>query len=213
VAVMSYPPLIKRLIKDLQRLPGIGVKTAERLVFHMLNAPAEEVLSLAESIRMIKEKVKKCSYCFNITDDDPCVICRDPKRDSSIICVVEQPKDLIAIEKTGHYQGVYHVLLGRLAPLDNQHPENLTIEALVKRIKERKDTNNPVKEVIIATNPDLEGDTTALYLVNALQEYSLKISRIARGIPSGSSIEFANQAILTDAITERKLIVKEISKF
>lgn len=201
---MSYPPLVKKLLKDLQKLPGVGAKTAERLVFHLLKAPSEEVLSLAENLRQLKETVKKCRYCFSITEEDPCNICSDPKRDASVICVVEQPKDLLAIEKTGHYLGLYHVLLGRLAPLENEHAENLTIEPLKRRIRNSLSSPQPVKEVILATNPNLEGDTTALYLFNVLKEFPVIVSRIARGIPSGSSIEFANQAILTDALVERK---------
>jgi recombination protein RecR len=201
---MSYPPIIRNLLKDLQKLPGVGAKTAERLVFHLLKAPVEDVLSLANNLRQLKEAVKKCRYCFSITEDDPCQICSDPKRDASVICVVEQPKDLLAIEKTGYYQGLYHVLLGRLAPLDNEHAENLTSDALKERIRNSLASPRPVKEIILATNPNLEGDTTALYLFNILKEFPLTVSRIARGIPSGSNIEFANQAILTDALVERK---------
>jgi recombination protein RecR len=206
---MAYPPLIKTLLQELQQLPGVGPKTAERLVFYLLKAPAEEVLALAETLRMLKENIKPCHHCFNITEEDPCIICSDPKRDVGTICVVEQPKDLLAIEKTGHYQGLYHVLMGRLAPLDNEHAENLTIEPLKERIKNSLNSPHPIKELIIATNPNLEGDTTALYICNILKEYPVMVSRIARGIPSGSSIEFATQAILTDALTERRRITAD----
>ena len=205
---MAYPNILKKLLTELQRLPGIGAKTAERLVFHILKTPEEEVYALADAIRMVKEKVKKCRYCFNVTDEDPCGICTDPARDGSIICVVEQPKDLLAIEKTGSYNGLYHVLMGRLAPLEDEHPEQLTLNALVERVEKSMSATLPVKEVIVATNPNLEGDTTSLYIVDLLKKYPINISRIARGISSGSSIEFANSAILTDALSERKLFNK-----
>lgn len=205
---MAYPALVKKLLEELQKLPGIGAKTAERLVFHMLKASNEEVMALADAIRMVKEQIKKCRYCFNITDQDPCLICSDPRRDRSTICIVEQPKDLLAIEKTGYYQGLYHVLMGRLAPLDDEHVENLTIDSLTRRIQETFHSDTPVKEVIIATNPNLEGDTTALYLYNIFKECPVKISKIARGIPSGTSIEFASQEIIADALAERKNLNK-----
>lgn len=205
---MSYPALVKNLLDEFQKLPGIGAKTAERLVFYLLKSPDEEVIRLANAIRILKERVKKCRHCFNIADQDPCEICSDPKRDRSIICVVEQPKDLLVLEKTGYYQGVYHVLMGHLAPLDNEHAESLTVPHLVKRVQESLQSEVPVKEVIIATNPNLEGDTTALYIFNQLKEYPVNVSKIARGIPSGTSIEFANQEILADALTERKRLNK-----
>lgn len=203
---MAYPAILKKLLEELEKLPGIGAKTAERLMFHILKASDEEAFALADSIRMVKEKVQKCRYCFNITDEDPCIYCANDKRDHSTICVVEQPKDLLAIEKTGHYQGLYHVLMGRLAPLEDQHPEHLTIDHLAKRIENSMQSASPVREVIIATNPNLEGDTTSLYLCKILEKYPITISRIARGISSGTSIEFANSAILTDAMMERKTL-------
>lgn len=204
---MSYPALVKNLLDEFQKLPGVGAKTAERLVFYLLKSPKEDALALANAIRIMKEQVKNCRHCFNVTDQDPCGICSDVRRDRTTICVVEQPKDLLAIEKTGHYQGLYHVLMGHLAPLDDEHAENLTIDHLVRRVLEPDESlgaETQVKEIIIATNPNLEGDTTALYLLNILKEYPIRISRIARGIPSGTSIEFANQEILADALTERK---------
>ena len=209
---MAYPNILKNLLEELQKLPGIGAKTAERLMFHILKAPDQEVFALASAIREVKEKVKKCKYCFNITEEDPCMICSNPKRDQSILCIVEQPKDLLAIEKTGQYQGLYHVLMGKLAPLENEHPEHLTIDALLKRIQKSLGTDTPIREVILATNPNLEGDTTALYLFNCLKEYPLLISRIARGISSGSSIEFANEAILSDALNDRKTLQNKKEK-
>ncbi|NUM36737.1 MAG: recombination protein RecR [Candidatus Brocadiae bacterium] len=203
---MAYPSILKNLLEELQKLPGIGAKTAERLMFHILKAPDKDVFALSMAIREVKEKVKKCKYCFNITEEDPCMICSNPKRDQSILCIVEQPKDLLAIEKTGQYQGLYHVLMGKLAPLENEHPEHLTIDSLLKRIQKSLESTTPIKEIILATNPNLEGDTTALYLLNCLKEYPILVSRIARGISSGSSIEFANEAILSDALNDRKTL-------
>ncbi len=193
-------------MEEFQKLPGIGAKTAERLMFHILKAPEKDVFALANAIREVKEKVKKCKYCFNITEEDPCIICSNPKRDQTVLCIVEQPKDLLAIEKTGQYQGLYHVLMGKLAPLENEHPEHLTIDALLTRIQKSLESPSPFQEVILAMNPNLEGDTTALYLLNCLKDYPVLVSRIARGISSGSSIEFANEAILSDALNDRKTL-------
>lgn len=201
-----YPTILKNLLEELQKLPGVGPKTAERLVFHILKASEKEVFALADAIRVVKEKVKKCRYCFNITDEDPCLLCTNPQRDQSIVCVVEQPKDLLSIEKTGYFQGLYHVLMGKLAPLENEHPEHLTIDALVSRIKNSLTTPHPIREIILAMNPNLEGDTTALYLLNLLKDLPVVVSQIARGISAGSSIEFANEAILTDALHDRKTL-------
>ncbi len=201
---MSYPQILKNLLDSLQKLPGIGPKTAERLAFHLLKAPDSEAFELADAIRQVKENLKKCRYCFHITDEDPCAICSNPQRDTSIICVVEQSKDLMAIEKTGQYKGLYHVLMGRVAPLEDEHPESLTIDVLVERIQKSLGTEHPVKELIIATNPTLEGDTTSLYIIDQIKQFPITISKIARGIPVGTSIEFANDAILSDALNYRK---------
>lgn len=203
---MVYPNLLKHLLDELQKLPGIGSKTAERLAFHILKAPEGEVLALADAIRQVKQNVKKCRYCFHITDEDPCAICNNPQRDKSIICVVEQPKDLMSLEKTGEYRGLYHVLMGRLAPLEGEHAEQLTTAKLLERVRDSLSTNTPVKEIILATNPNMEGDTTSLYLLNLLKEFPVIVSRIARGISAGSSIEFANNAILSDALKDRKTL-------
>lgn len=205
---MSYPPSVQELLKELQKLPGIGAKTAERLIFHLIKIPKEEGLALSESIRKVKEEAKQCSICFNTTEQDPCHICCNPSRNASVVCVVEQMKDLMAIEKTSQFKGLYHVLLGRVAPLDNEHPDDLTIGQLIQRIEKSLATKNPIKEVILATNPNIEGDTTALFILNSLKQFPIKVTRIARGLPSGSSIEFANQAILTDALLERKSLTK-----
>lgn len=203
---MIYPTILKNLLVELQKLPGIGLKTAERLAFYILKASDEDIYCLADTIRAVKEKVKKCRYCYNITEEDPCPICSNPSRDHSVICVVEQPKDLLSIEKSGTYQGTYHVLMGRLAPLDNEHAEYLTIDALKKRVEDSLKTSTPVREIILATNPNLEGDTTALYILQEFQKYPIVISRLARGISAGASIEFASELIITDALNERKTL-------
>ncbi len=203
---MNYPNVLKKLLEELEKLPGVGAKTAERLAFHLLKSSNEDAMALADSIRQVKQNLKHCQNCFHITEEDPCYICRNPRRDAGIICVVEQPKDLWAIEKTGCYQGVYHVLMGRFAPLEGEHIEDLTIQSLTERISKSLSTQTPVREVILATNPTLEGDTTSLYLLNKLKDFPITISRIARGISAGSSIEFANEAILTDALNDRKTV-------
>lgn len=196
---MAYTRSLKNLIAEFAKLPGIGNKTAERLGFYILNVSRVEAMSLAEAIAEVKNNVKRCKQCFNIADEDLCEICSNPRRDHSTICVVEQTKDLISLEKTATYQGLYHVLMGRLAPLDNQHIETTTIKELLQRLK-----GGEVKEVILATNPNIEGDATALYIREQLHNLGIKISKIARGIPTGGSIEFANQAMLTDALAGRQ---------
>jgi recombination protein RecR len=187
-----------RLMEELGRLPGIGAKTAERLAYHILRAPEADALRLADTIRDLKKNTRNCTVCYNITESDPCAICADPGRDKGIICVVEQPKDLIALERTGAYSGVYHVLMGHIAPLEGVEPEQLTIAALVERIKK-----GGVRELVMATNPNLDGDATALYIQREIAGLPVKVTRIARGLPTGSSIEHANVAMLSDAITGR----------
>ena len=196
---MAYTRSLKNLIAEFGKLPGIGNKTAERLGFYILNTSHGEAMSLADAIAEVKNNVKRCKQCFNIADEELCDICSNPRRDHSTICIIEQTKDLIALEKTGTYQGLYHVLMGRLAPLENQHVEATTIRELIERLK-----NEEVKEVILATNPNIEGDATALYIREQLANLPIKISKIARGIPTGGSIEFANQAMLTDALSGRQ---------
>jgi len=190
---------VSRLIDELAKLPGIGRKSAERLAYHLLRVPKEEALALAESIRSVRENLHYCRTCYNLTEEEECAICRDPRRDRSLLCVVEQPRDLIALENCGVYRGLYHVLLGRIAPLENVGPEQLTIDALVRRVKEGE-----FREVIMATNPTTEGDGTALHISNLLRDLPVKITRLARGITSGTVLEFANQEILADALTGRQ---------
>jgi recombination protein RecR len=190
---------VARLIEELAKLPGIGKKSAERLAYHILRQHESEALALAEAIRKVKQNVRYCKTCFNLAEEENCVICRDKSRDPALLCVVEQPRDLIALEQTGIYRGVYHVLLGRIAPLDGIGPEQLTIEALVHRVRE-----GSFREVIMATNPTVEGDGTSLYISNLLGGTGVRITRLARGITSGSVLEFANKEILTDAISGRQ---------
>ncbi|BBM85858.1 recombination mediator RecR [Candidatus Uabimicrobium amorphum] len=196
---MAYTRSLKNLIAEFGKLPGIGNKTAERLGFYILNVSHGEAMNLADAIAEVKNNVKRCKMCFNIADEELCDICSNPRRDHSTICVVEQTKDLISLEKTATYQGLYHVLMGRLAPLENQHLETTTIKELIERSK-----NEEVKEIILATNPNIEGDATALYIREQLESFPVKISKIARGIPTGGSIEFANQAMLSDALSGRQ---------
>jgi recombination protein RecR len=194
-----YAGTVERLIAELNKLPGIGPRSAERLAFHILKAPDKEALGLAESIRDVKTKVRPCRQCFNLSEQELCSICSDPRRDGSVICVVEQPKDLLAIESTGAFRGVYHVLMGQIAPLEGVEPEDLTINALVERIK-----SGEVKEVILATNPTVTGDGTSLHIASLLEPLNVPITRLARGLPSGGQIEYANKSILTDALTQRR---------
>jgi recombination protein RecR len=192
--------VVDRLVTALGRLPGIGAKSAERLAHHLLKCPAEEALALADAIRDAKDRIRHCATCFHLTesDHDLCVVCRDPKRDPSVVCVVEQPRDLLALERAGTYQGFYHVLLGRLAPLQGIGPDQLTLEPLAQRV-----ARGGVKEIILATNPNLEGDGTALLVANRLAEFPVKITRLARGLASGSQLEFANKEMLADALHGR----------
>jgi recombination protein RecR len=190
---------IDRLIKEFGRLPGIGPKTAERLTHYLLGANKSEALALADALRAIAEQVHACRQCFNLTEGELCNICMDPRRDPSLICVVEQPRDLAALERAGTYKGHYHVLQGRLAPLENIGPEQLTVDSLMRRVRQ-----GSIQEVILATNPTLEGDGTALYISNLLAGAGARITRLARGLPSGSVLEFANSQMLVDALEGRR---------
>lgn len=190
---------LTRLIQEFNKLPGIGKKSAERLAYHVLRVHASEALALADAIRSVKENVRYCRNCYNLSEEEECSLCRDPRRQQDLLCVVEQPRDLIALEQTGKYSGLYHVLLGRIAPLEGIGPEQLTIDALVKRIRE-----GSFREVIMATNPTVEGDGTALYISNQLSDLPIRITRLARGVTPGSVLEFANKEILSDALTGRQ---------
>jgi len=190
---------MSRLIDEFENLPGIGRKSAERLAHFILMCPAEKALGLAEAIRTVKTTVRPCSICYNLTEGEICHICADPRRDAHVVCVVEQPRDLISLESSGAFQGVYHVLQGRISPLEGMGPEQLTIDALQRRIRK-----NGVREVVMATNPTVEGDGTALFISNLLADDPVKITRLARGIPSGSVLEFANSEMLADALRGRQ---------
>jgi len=187
------------LMDQLGKLPGIGKKTAERLTYHLLRVHVSEALALADAIRRVRENVRYCSVCFNLAEEELCAICRDSRRDSSLLCIVEQPRDLIALEQSAVYRGLYHVLLGRIAPLDGVGPDQLTIEPLIDRVR----TGN-FSEVIMATNPNVEGDGTALFISNRLAEFPVQLTRLARGVTSGSVLEFTNKEILADALTGRQ---------
>ncbi len=191
---------VDKLVSALGRLPGIGAKSAERLAHHLLKCPVEEALALADAIREAKDRIRHCEVCFHLTEAEHprCVVCRDPRRDASVVCVVEQPRDLLALEKAGTHSGVYHVLLGRLSPLQGVGPEQLTIGALVERVR-----SGTVSEVILATNPNLEGDGTAMLVARALEGTGVSITRLARGLASGSVLEFANKEMLADALSGR----------
>ena len=196
----SYTQSIQNLIQQLARLPGIGIRSAERIAFHLLKQKAEDALQLAEAIRDVKTRIKHCSVCYNLTEADPCTICTDASRDQGLVCVVEQPKDLLALESAGLYRGVYHVLLGKIAPLDDIEPRDLTIDGLMRRV-----ASGSVREIIMGTNPTMEGDGTALHIQNQLAQYpNVSVTRLARGLPAGSSIEYANRNILADAISGRQ---------
>ena len=194
-----YPEPVARLIEAFQKLPGIGPKTAQRLTFFLLKRPAEEAEELAASLGELKTRIVHCGTCFNVTEQDPCRICRDPARDAGVLCVVEEPNDLLALERTGEYRGRYHVLLGALSPLDGIGPEDLKVRELLARLDVQG-----VEEVILATNPSVEGEATAIYLAKLLKPLSVRITRIARGLPVGGDLEYADQVTLSKALEGRR---------
>ncbi len=196
-----YTKPLARLIEEFSKMPGIGPKTAQRLAFYILKNSPENVGNLAKAIMEAKEKVKYCSICGNITDQEVCEICQSVNRDKSTICVVERAKDLIAIERTGEYKGLYHILEGAISPLDGVEPGNLKIDSLLKRLKVEK-----IKEVILATNPNIEGEVTASYLTKLIEPLKIKVTRIAYGVPIGGSLEFADEVTLTQALIGRQEI-------
>ncbi len=190
---------VAELVENLARLPGIGRKSAERLAWHLLRVHQSEALALADSIRNVRENVRYCKKCFNLAESELCGVCSDARREQSLLCVVEQPRDLMALEQSATYRGLYHVLLGRVSPLDNIGPDQLTIDALVDRVRDGK-----FQEIIMATNPTVEGDGTALLISNRLQEFGVRLTRLARGITTGSVLEHTNKEILADAINGRQ---------
>ena len=194
----AYTQSLNKLIEELSKLPGIGQRTAERLAFHILKSEKNEAIALADAIMKLKSSIRQCKQCHNLSEGDLCSVCTDGRRDKSIMCVVEQFKDLIALEKTGLCKWVYHVLGGHIAPLENIEPEDLTIEHLLSRLRSEK-----ITEVVMATNPTVEGDGTALYIGSLIKPLGIKVTRLARGLPGGSQIEYAGGAVLTDAILGR----------
>ncbi len=196
-----YSEVMTKLVTAFSRLPGIGKRSAERIVFHLLKSSQEEAAELSALIKQLCEQVVFCSVCHNFSDGKICHICDDPARDHGVICVVEEPKDISAIEKTGGYSGVYHVLLGTLSPLDGIGPEQICVHDLLEKVKEQR-----TKEVILATNPNTEGDATALYLAKALGALKVKVTRLARGISVGSHIEYTDPATLSRAILGRHIV-------
>lgn len=190
---------VARVIDEFAKLPGIGRKSAERLAYHLLRVHKSEALALADAIRDVRENVRYCLTCFNLSENELCSTCQDPERDQSQLCIVEQPRDLMALEQAGVFRGLYHVLLGKIAPLEGIGPEHLTIEQLVDRVR-----TGSFREVIMATNPTVEGDGTALHISNLLAEYSISVTRLARGVTSGSILEYTNKEVLADALSGRQ---------
>ncbi len=193
------PSALSGLIEQLVRLPGIGPKSAQRLAFHLLKVPREEAAALAESVLALKDNTRVCRQCFNIGDEALCGVCRDPRRDRSLLCVVEEVNDLLAVEKTREFSGLYHVLGGTLSPLDGRGPDQIHGRELVGRLE-----GGEVREVILATNPNVEGEATALYLLRLLKSLPVKVTRIARGLPMGGDLEYADEATLARALEGRR---------
>ena len=190
---------IQRLIEALERLPGIGPKSASRLAFYMLRMPEDQVQDLADAIATLKENIVYCSRCQNLSQTDPCAICSDPARDQHLVCVVEDPLDVVAIERTGAYKGLYHVLHGAINPVEGVGPEDLRVDALLERLE-----REPIEEVVIATNPNMEGEATAMYLARLLHPKGVRVTRLARGLPVGGDLEYADEVTLSRALEGRR---------
>jgi recombination protein RecR len=195
------PSSVQNLIDELAKLPGIGPKTAERLAFYLLRSSNKDINALGQALLNLKGKIKTCSQCFNLSETDPCTICADNNRDTSKICVVEEPLDVLALEKTGEYKGLYHVLGGVISPIEGIGPDDLHIKEFLPRFSKNK---NQVKEIILATNPSLEGEATAMYLKKLLEPLGIKLTRIARGLPIGAELEYADEITLSRALEGRK---------
>lgn len=193
------PSAYDRLLSQLEMLPGIGRRSAERIAFHLLRQPADDASNLAQALRDFRTNLTVCSTCGHVSESDPCPICSDPKRDRSVVLVVEQPSDVFALEQSGGYRGTYHVLMGRLAPMEAIGPGELNIDMLLKRIA----ASDAIKEVILGTNPTLEGDGTALYLAEKLGKLGIRVTRLARGMPTGSNVQTVSKAVLSDAVHGR----------
>lgn len=195
-----YPVAIEKLIEEFAKLPGIGYKTAQRLTLYVLNLPKEEVEEFAKALIKARGTIKYCSVCGNFTDTDPCPICSNPSRDKQLICVVEEPKDIMAIEKVREYNGVYHVLHGAISPMLGKGPDSINLKELIRRM------NDEIKEVIVATNPNVDGEATAMYISKLLKPLGVKVTRIAHGIPVGGDLEYADEVTLSKALEGRKEI-------
>jgi recombination protein RecR len=195
----AAPATVAKLIDAFHRLPGIGPKSAQRLTYHMLRVPPEEALALAQAIIELKEKTVLCSVCQNVTESDPCNVCRDASRDRSLICVVEEPLDILAVERTGGFHGLYHVLHGVISPMDGVGPEDLKVNELLARLR-----GGAVTEVIMATNPNLEGEATSMYISRLLTPMGIRVTRLARGLPMGSDLEYADEVTLSRALENRQ---------
>lgn len=196
-----YTPALQKLIDELGKLPGVGPKSAQRIAFHLIKIPEQEALSLADAIQQAKQKVRFCEICFNMSDEVICEICSDSQRDSSLVCVVEEPRDIVALERTREYKGLYHVLQGAINPIDGIGPEQLKIRELLERLK-----GNTVVEVILCTNPNIEGEATAMYLAKLIEPLGIQVSRIASGLPVGGDLEYADELTLGRALEGRRNI-------
>ena len=196
-----YTPALQKLIDELGKLPGVGPKSAQRIAFHLIKIPEQDALSLAVAIQQAKEKVRFCETCFNMSDEAICEICSDSQRDSSLVCVVEEPRDIVALERTREYKGLYHVLQGAINPIDGIGPEQLKIRELLERLK-----GNTVVEVILCTNPNIEGEATAMYLAKLIEPLGIQVSRIASGLPVGGDLEYADELTLGRALEGRRNI-------
>ncbi len=194
-----YATPVVNLIEELSKLPGIGPKSAQRLAFYLLKIKSEEAKSLADAIVCVKDKVRFCPVCWNVTDEDLCEFCKDEKRDSSIVCVVEEPRDIVAIEKTGEFKGGYHVLGGAISPIDGIGPEDLRIKELLGRLNDGR-----IKEIVLATNPNIEGEATAMYLAKLIRPLEVKVTRLASGLPVGGDLEYADEVTLGSALKGRR---------
>ncbi len=196
----TTPRAVTQLIEEFHRLPGIGPKTAQRLTFYLLRAPKEQAEALALAVQQLKERITTCSICSNIAEEDPCAICKDDSRDRSLICVVEEPLDVLALERTREYRGLYHVLHGAISPVEGIGPEDLKIQELLTRLR-----NDPgIREIVLATNPNLEGEATAMYLERLIKPLGVRLTRLARGLPVGGDLEYADEVTLTRALEGRR---------
>ncbi len=196
----TTPRAVTRLIEEFHRLPGIGPKTAQRLTFYLLRSSKEQAEALADALVQLKEKITTCSICCNIAEENPCAICRDESRDRSLVCVVEEPLDVLALERTREYHGLYHVLHGAIAPVDGINPEDLRIQELMDRLQR----DPGIREIVLATNPNLEGEATALYLERLIKPLGIRLTRLARGLPMGGDLEYADEVTLTRALEGRR---------